>query len=133
MKAFRKAAVAVLLVCLLPFVAVLLASLAGYLAGCEFDLGMARACTVAGRDIDPALQLLGSFGYGTFFTVPLAILTLVAWGLAEAVHRLRRTATGHRRTAFRQAARLRTTHTMTSTTTHAPTTPAAMGNVAIRK
>lgn len=89
MKAFRKVVFGVLIVCLLPFLAALLASLSGYAAGCDFDLGMPRSCIFAGRDIDPALQLLGSFGYGTFFTVPLAILTLVAWGLAEAVHRLR--------------------------------------------
>ncbi len=99
MKAFRKVAMTLVLVCLLPFVALLAANLIAFIAGCDFDFGLARSCLVAGRDVDPALQVLGSFGYGTFFTVPLLVLTLVGWGLAELVHRLRHTAP-HKRDAL---------------------------------
>ncbi|MFA5901433.1 MAG: hypothetical protein WC829_20210 [Hyphomicrobium sp.] len=94
MKSFRKVVLAVVIVCLLPFAAALLANLFGYAASCAVDFGVTQACSVAGIEIGPALQALGSLSYATFFTVPLLILTLIAWGLVELVHRLRGRATG---------------------------------------
>lgn len=94
MKTLRRIATGVVVLCLLPFLAALASSLTAAAAGCAFELGTASTCMAAGRNIDPALQVLGAFGYGTLFTVPLLMLTLVAWGLAELVHRLRRAAPG---------------------------------------
>lgn len=94
MKTLRKVALVVAVFCLLPFLAALTSSLVAAAAGCDFTLGMPGTCLVTGLDVDPLLQVLGTFGYGTFFTVPLLILTLVVWGLAELVHRLRRAAPG---------------------------------------
>lgn len=94
MRTFRKLAAVVGLVCLLPFASVAFASIIAYLASCDFDVGMSAACPVAGTDISGALQVLGAFGYGTFFTVPILILLLVVWALAEIVHRLRSPAHG---------------------------------------
>jgi hypothetical protein len=94
MKTFRKVALTICLLCFVPFAAAFSAQLAAYLAGCDFDVGMVGACTAAGVDIGPVLHAVSAIGYGTFFTVPLLIVTVVAWGLAEIVHRLHRTAHG---------------------------------------
>lgn len=92
MKTFRKVALTICLICFVPFAAAFSAHIAAYLAGCDFDMGMIDACTIAGADITPIVKAVGDIGYATFFTVPLLIVTLVAWGLAEIVHRLLRTA-----------------------------------------
>lgn len=89
MRAFRTIMTGFVLVCLSPFAAALLASLVAFAAGCDFDLGLAHACAVGGSDIGGALQVLGSFAYATFFTVPLLLLALLVWGGAEVIHRLR--------------------------------------------
>jgi len=77
------------LVCLSPFAAALLANLISLAAGCDFDINLTRTCEVAGRDIGGVLRALGTFGYATFFTVPLLLLALIVWLAAELIHRLR--------------------------------------------
>ena len=94
MKTFRKIALTIILLCFVPFVAAFSAELVSNLAGCDFDMGMASVCVIGGLDASPVLHTVGALGYGTFFTVPLLILTLAAWGLAEIVHRLRHPAHG---------------------------------------
>ncbi len=90
MKVFRKIVIGVVLFCLLPFAAALLAELMGAAFGCQVDMGgVVWPCQVFGRDIGSALQTIYSFSYGTFFTVPLLILTLAVWGLVEIVHLIR--------------------------------------------
>ncbi len=90
MSFFRKMLGAVAALCLLPLAAALLASVVAYAAGCQYDIGMPSSCLVGGGDIGPLLQLLGTFSYGTFFSVPLLILTVTVWLVAELVHLLRR-------------------------------------------
>jgi len=89
---FRKMVGAVVALCLLPMAAALVASIVAYAAGCQYDIGMPQACVVGGSDIGPVLQALGTFSYGTFFSVPMLILTVTVWLVAELVHLLRRAA-----------------------------------------
>jgi len=95
MRALRTIMAGFVLVCLSPFMAALLANLIAFAAGCDFDIGLAHACIVGGRDIGGALQALGSISYATFFTVPLLILALIVWGIAEVIQRLRRAGGRH--------------------------------------
>ena len=90
MSIFRKMVGAVVGLCLLPMAAALLASVVAYGAGCQYDIGMPTACIVGGNDIGPVLQALGTFSYGTFFSVPLLTVTVTVWLVAELVHLLRR-------------------------------------------
>ncbi|CAN1722225.1 conserved exported protein of unknown function [Hyphomicrobium sp. 1Nfss2.1] len=90
MSIFRKMAGAVVVLCLLPIAAALAASIVAYAAGCQYDIGMPLACVVGGSDIGSLVQVLGTFSYGTFFSVPLLILTVTVWLVAELVHLLRR-------------------------------------------
>jgi hypothetical protein len=90
MKIFRRIAVGAILICLIPFAAALLAELIGGVFGCQVDMGgVIWPCPVAGIDIGSALQTIYSFSYGTFFTVPLLLLTLAVWGVVELFHLLR--------------------------------------------
>lgn len=90
MSIFRKMVGVVVLLCLLPIAAALAASVVAYAAGCQYDIGMPLTCVVGGSDIGPLVQVLGTFSYGTFFSVPLLILTVTVWLVAELVHLLRR-------------------------------------------
>jgi hypothetical protein len=51
--------------------------------------GVTWPCPVGGIDIGSALQTIYAFSYGTFFTVPLLLLTLPIWAVVELFHLLR--------------------------------------------
>ncbi|MEI9899529.1 MAG: hypothetical protein WDN31_04620 [Hyphomicrobium sp.] len=87
MKVFRLVILGIVLFGLLPFVSLLVASTIADVAGCQLDMGgVVWPCVIAGHDFGGALQTLQSFGYGSFFTVPLLMVTVPAWLIVEAVY-----------------------------------------------
>ncbi len=80
---------AVLLVCLWPFVSVLLASAIASWADCELNEGSVNPCVIAGRDWGPQLARMFVRGWYMLLTMPVALFALVGLVVLAIVRRTR--------------------------------------------
>ena len=85
MKVFRWIAGLALLVCLLPYFAMLGAEFAGAWYGCQVGVDAVHPCLVDGKDIGGDLTTLGAMGYFAFVTTPVILGIVVVWVLVELI------------------------------------------------
>jgi len=83
MRFFRMLAGLLVLICLVPPLILLAASLLARWAGCEIDPDVPAACRVLGGDYGDILYAMAHFGWRTVETIPVLAVLLVSWLLIE--------------------------------------------------
>jgi hypothetical protein len=90
MRFFRMLIGLLILVCLVPPLVLLVASLMARWAGCELDPDVPLACRILGGDYGDILHAMAHFGYYAVETLPVLATLLVIWVLFEIVRALGR-------------------------------------------
>jgi hypothetical protein len=90
MRSVRKLTGVGLVLCALPAVCVVGASVIAGAQGCALNEGSVNPCVVAGHDVGGLLYGMFLMGWGALFTIPIAALLLVFWIGAEGVNAVRR-------------------------------------------
>ncbi len=85
MKWFRRLALLAVLASLLPLASTLSASLIADWYGCRLHEGSVNPCMIGGRDWGTALYNMFVMGWLMLLTLPFAMLTGLAWVVAELV------------------------------------------------
>ncbi|MGO9543497.1 MAG: hypothetical protein ACLPPF_01690 [Rhodomicrobium sp.] len=85
MRIFRTLAGLLILLCLLPPLVLLAASLIARWAGCQLDPDVEVACQVLGGNYGDILYAMTHFGWHAVETVPILAVLLAGWLLIEVV------------------------------------------------
>lgn len=85
MKWVRRAAVLAILASLLPLASTLAASLIAQWYGCRLNEGSVNPCMIGGMDWGATLYNLFVMGWLMLLTLPIAMLTGLAWIVTELV------------------------------------------------
>jgi hypothetical protein len=90
MRLFRSAMSAVVAGCLLPILAVLVATALASIGHCDLDEGSVHPCILLGHDFGGVLYPMFVSGWFGLMTLPVLAAALLLWIVVEIVHRLRR-------------------------------------------
>jgi hypothetical protein len=90
MRAFRILIVFLLLLCLLPPLSLLAATLIARWARCELDQNAPVQCTMFGGDYGGLLYAVEDFGYFAVETIPAFVALLAGWLIVEIVRAMGR-------------------------------------------
>jgi hypothetical protein len=90
MRVFRMAVLFLILLCLVPPLALLMASLLARWAGCDLDPDVKVTCNVLGGDYGDILYSMANFGWHAVETLPILAALLAAWAVIEIVRTLGR-------------------------------------------
>jgi hypothetical protein len=90
MRFFRRAVLLLISLCLLPPLALLMASLLARWAGCDLDRDVQVTCNVLGGDYGDILYSIAHFGWYAIETLPILATLLVGWIVIEIVRTLGR-------------------------------------------
>jgi hypothetical protein len=86
MKYFRIAMLAVLVVCLLPFLSLFVSLAVAGFGQCQLDEGSVHPCLIGGVDLGPTLYVMSVSAWFGLMTLPLLLAAAVLWAAAELVH-----------------------------------------------
>jgi TRAP-type C4-dicarboxylate transport system permease small subunit len=90
MKLVRIILVLAILVCLLPLASVVLAGWIANANGCTLHEGFANSCVIGGVDWGETLYGMEVMGWLMLATLPIAVILIAAWVIAEIVNAVRR-------------------------------------------
>jgi hypothetical protein len=90
MRLFRIAVVFLSLLCLVPPLVLLMATLLARLAGCDLDPDVKVTCNVFGGDYGDILYSMTHFGYRAVWTLPILATLLIGWAIVEILRMLGR-------------------------------------------
>jgi hypothetical protein len=85
MRVFRAASVFLILLCLVPPLVLLIASMIARWSGCELDPDAPVACHILGGDYGDILYSMTHFGWLTVATLPALAALVASWALIELV------------------------------------------------
>jgi hypothetical protein len=85
MRAFRTLIIVLLLLCLVPPLSLLGATLVARWAKCELDQGAPVPCTILGSDLGDFLFKVADFGYYTVEAIPTFVALLTTWVIVEII------------------------------------------------
>ena len=85
MRAFRTLIIVLLLLCLVPPLSLLTATLVARWAKCELDPSTPVPCTILGGDFGDVLFKVADFGYYAVETIPAFVALLAMWIIVEIV------------------------------------------------
>jgi hypothetical protein len=91
MRLFRIAVLFLILLCLVPPLVLLLASLLARWAGCGLDPDVQVTCNVLGGDYGDILYSMAHFGWYAVETLPILAALLAGWAVIEILRTLGRT------------------------------------------
>ncbi len=90
MRIFRMLATLLILLCLVPPLVLLAATLIARASSCEADPDVPSACQIIGVDFGDILYAMTHFGWYAVETLPILAALLVTWMLIEIVRLLGR-------------------------------------------
>ena len=91
MRLFRIAVLFLCLLCLVPPLVLLMATLLARWAGCGLDPDVTVTCNVLGGDYGDILYSMTHFGWRAVWTLPILATLLIGWAVIEILRTLGRT------------------------------------------